>query len=485
MSNLDPENWDHIRVLGHRMLDEMLDNIRTVEQQPVWQPPPHAVRTLFQTASLPQTGVDLEALYQQFIEHVVPYAVGNRHPRFMGWVHGGGTAQGMLADMLAAGLNANVGGRNHMPVDVEHMVIRWAAELFGFPQTTTGLLTSGSSMANFVALLTACRAMAGTEIRQKGVGGRLLVGYACESAHGYIPRAFDMAGLGIQALRYVPADRHFKMDITALKQRIAVDRAQGLEPFVIIGTAGTVNVGTIDPLEALADLAAEEKLWFHVDGAFGAMAQLSKEYAPLLRGIERADSLAFDFHKWTQVPYDAGCVLIRHSECQAKTFAQSLDYLSREDRGLAALAGESPWFCDLGPELSRGFRALKVWFALAGFGTEALGEVVERSCVVAHYLETRVYTLPWLELMAPVVLNIVCFRVVVPQVKDLDHFNAELVKDLHESGVAAPSTTKIEGHVVIRVAIVNHRTTERDIDILLEALHSLAFARINSLKEVK
>ena len=482
MSNLDPENWEHIRALGHRMLDDMLNNIRTVAQKPVWQPPPASVRTLFQTASLPQTGADLEALYQQFIEHVVPYAVGNRHPRFMGWVHGGGTAQGMLADMLAAGLNANVGGRNHIPVDIEHMVIRWVTQIFHFPSTTTGLLVSGSSMANFIAILTACRAIAGAEVRQSGLSGRHLVGYACESAHGCIARSFDMAGLGIQALRRVKTDNHFRMDIAGLKQMITADRAQGLEPFILIGTAGTVNVGAIDPLEALADIAAEEKLWFHIDGAFGAMAILSAQHAPLLQGIERADSLAFDFHKWLQVPYDAGCVLIRHPEIQAKTFAQSLDYLSREDRGLAALAGEAPWFCDLGPELSRGFRALKVWFALAGFGTEALGAVIARSCQVAHYLEAQVQTLPWLELMASVVLNIVCFRVVVPQVKDLDHFNAELVKDLHESGMAAPSTTKIRGHVVIRVAIVNHRTTEQDIDILLETLHNLARTRTKRQK---
>lgn len=475
MSNLDPEDWERLRAIGHSMLDGMLDNIRSVAQGPVWQPPPEAVRGTFQTAPLPQAGTDLAQLYQQFMRDVVPYAVGNRHPRFMGWVHGGGTAQGMLAEMLAAGLNANLGGRNHIPVDVERMVIRWAASMFGFPQEATGLLVTGSSMANFIAILTASRAVAeGGAIRQAGLSGRPLVGYACASAHGCIARAFDMAGLGTQALRRVPMDADFRMDVRALECMIAADRAQGLEPFVVIGTAGTVDVGAVDPLDALADLAVREKLWFHVDGAFGAMARLSEAYAPLLHGMERADSLAFDFHKWAQVPYDAGCVLVREPGRQAAAFAQSLDYLSREDRGLAA---QAPWFCDFGPDLSRGFRALKVWFAIAGFGTDGLGAVVTRSCAVARYLAMRVNTLPWLELMAPVVLNVVCFRVVALQACDPDWLNAELVKDLHESGVAAPSTTKVNGQVVIRVALVNHRTTEHDVDIMLDTLHSLAATR--------
>ena len=375
--------------------------------------------------------------------------------------------QGMLAEMLAAGLNANLGGRNHVPVDVEQMVIRWAAELFGFPAETSGLLVTGSSMANFIAILTASRAMAGRDVRESGIAGQGLVGYAARTAHGCIARAFDMAGLGTQALRRVPVDAQYRMDLGALRAMVAADRAQGLKPFVVVGTAGTVDTGSTDPLAELADLAQAEGLWFHVDGAFGAMACLSPDHAPALRGMERADSLAFDFHKWAQVPYDAGCVLVRDPALQAATFAQTLDYLSREDRGLAASA---PWFCDLGPDLSRGFRALKVWFALEGFGTQGLGQVVVRCCAVARYLAERIERTPGLRLMAPVALNIVCFRVEPQGVDDLDHLNAELVKDLQESGVAAPSTTRLGGALVIRAAIVNHRTTEQDADIMLDAL---------------
>ena len=467
MAGLDPDQWDEVRALGHRMLDDMLDSIRDVAKGPVWQPPPEGLRQGFAQAPLPHEGVPLEQLYQTFTHAVRPYAVGNRHPRFMGWVHGGGTVQGMLADMLAAGLNANLGGRNHVPVDVERMVIRWAAEMFGFPVDASGLLVTGSSTANFIAIVTESRAMAGREIRQNGVAGQNLVGYAAETAHGCVARAFDMAGMGTQALRRVPVDADYRMDLSALRAMLAADRAQGLKPFVVVGTAGTVDTGSSDPLDQLADLAQAEGLWFHVDGAFGALARLSPIHAPALRGMERADSLAFDFHKWAQVPYDAGCVLVRDPALQAAAFAQTLDYLSREDRGLAASA---PWFCDLGPDLSRGFRALKVWFALEGFGTQGLGQVVARCCEVAQHLAQRIGRTPSLRLMAPVALNIVCFRVDVPGTDDLDTLNAELVKDLQESGIAAPSTTRLGGKLVIRAAIVNHRTTEQDVDIMLDAL---------------
>ncbi|MFT8674813.1 MAG: pyridoxal-dependent decarboxylase [Acetobacter sp.] len=475
MAGLDPDDWDTLRTQAHRMLDAMIDNIRAVPAGPVWQPMPPALRQGFDTAPLPEHGRDLAELHARFVQAVQPYSVGNRHPRFMGWVHGGGTVQGMLADMLAAGLNANLGGRNHAPVDVERMVIRWAAAMFGFPATTTGLLVTGSSMANFIAILTASRAVAdGAALRQGGVGGRRLVGYAASTAHGCVARAFDMAGLGTQALRRVPTGPDHRMDMAALRRMLAEDRATGAEPFMVIGTAGTVDTGSVDPLDELADLAEAEKLWFHVDGAFGALARLSPEHAPLVRGMERADSLAFDFHKWAQVPYDAGCVLVRDPGAQAAAFAQTLDYLAREDRGLAAHA---PWFCDLGPDLSRGFRALKVWFALEGFGTQRLGEVVARSCAVARHLAARVSHTPCLELLAPVTLNIVCFRLVVDG-QDLDRLNAELVKDLHESGIAAPSTTRIGGQLAIRAAMVNHRTTEQDADIMLDALLDLAQARL-------
>ncbi|QOF93921.1 cytochrome D ubiquinol oxidase subunit I [Novacetimonas hansenii] len=474
MSGLDPDNWDALRQLGHRMLDDMIDRLSHLREQPVWQPMPTDLRQELRTG-LPDVPSSPEDLYARFQELVVPYSTGNVHPGFMGWVHGGGTAIGMLSELLAGGLNANCGGRDHAPIEVEREVIRWAAQICGFPTDCSGLLVTGSSMANMIAVITASRAVPdGLAMRKAGVGTRKLTGYAAASAHGCISRAFDLTGLGSDALRIIPVDHNNRMILSALEDAIARDRDAGYEPFMVIGTAGTVDTGSIDDLDMLADITAREKLWFHVDGAFGALAALSADLRPMLRGMERADSIAFDFHKWAQVQYDAGCILVRDPTLQAAAFAQSRSYLAREDRGLAT---NGPWFCDLGPDLSRGFRALKVWMTLGTYGAERMGEMVAGCCAIARHLARRVEENPRTELLAPVTLNIVCFRVLAP-VDDLDHFNGEIVKDLHESGVAAPSTTLIQGRKAVRAAIVNHRTVEADVDRMLDKLLELADARL-------
>jgi aromatic-L-amino-acid/L-tryptophan decarboxylase len=293
-------------------------------------------------------------------------------------------------------------------------------------------------------------------------------------AHGCIARAMDLAGLGTDALRVIAVDRRHRIDLDALARAIAADRAEGLAPFLVVGTAGTVDIGAIDDLAALADLAHAERLWFHVDGAYGALAVLAPALAPRLAGIECADSLAIDFHKWGQVPYDAGFILVRDGELHRQTFASPAAYLRRETRGLAA---GSPWPCDLGPDLSRGFRALKTWFTLKTYGVEQLGASILRTCWLAQYLVSRIEAAPALELLAPVELNIVCFRFRSP---DPDRINADIVADLHESGIAAPSTTTVNGRLAIRAAIVNHRTEARDIDALVEATLAFGNARVRT-----
>jgi glutamate/tyrosine decarboxylase-like PLP-dependent enzyme len=474
MAGLDPDDWGDLRALGHRMLDDMIDRLQSQGEGrgPVWQPMPPEARHALRTP-LPSGTADPVTLYEAFQTQVVPYALGNTHPRFMGWVHGGGTGIGMLAELLAAGLNANLGGRDHAPIELERTVIAWAAEMVGMPATSSGLLVTGSSMANMIAVLVARRAAAGPAVRAEGVNGCGLVGYAGTSAHGCIARAFDLSGLGTDALRTIPVDTDHRMELAALAEAVRRDRAAGLSPFIVVATAGSVDTGAIDDLDAIAAFCSAEGLWFHVDGAFGALAALSPALRPRLRGIERADSLAFDFHKWAQVPYDSGCIVIRDGEAQAATFAQTLAYLSREDRGAA---GNAPWPCDLGPDLSRGFRALKVWMTLATYGAERMGRLVDDSCAVARHLAARIAAEPSLELLAPVDLNIVCFRV-AGGAEDLDRLNSELVKDLHESGIAVPSTTTINGKRAIRAAIVNHRTTPRDVDLMIDGLLSLAAVR--------
>ncbi len=461
-STLDPADWPAFREKAHRMLDDMLDYTRDIRERPVWQPLPDAVRARFR-ADIPEAPSELAAVHGEFMRDVLPYATGNSHPGFMGWVHGGGTPVGMLAEMLAAGLNANLGGRDHAPIEVERQLVRWMQRIFGFPESASGLFVTGTSMANLIGVLIARDAELGFEVRCAGVASRpeRLTAYASVAAHSCIAKALDIAGIGSDALHTIPVDGRYRISLDALRAAIAEDRRIGRTPFMVVGSAGTVDSGAIDDLEALAALCREERLWFHVDGACGALAMLAPDLAPRLAGIERADSLAFDFHKWGQVPYDAGFVLVRDGVLHRNTFATSAPYLRRELRGLAAGA---PWPCDFGPDLSRGFRALKAWFTLKVYGTAALGASISRTCALARYLETRVSECPELELLAPVELNVVCFRY---RSEDAQRINPRIVIELQESGVAAPSTTVLDGKLAIRAAIVNHRTSEREIDVLV------------------
>ena len=463
--SLDPADWSGLRALGHRMIDDMFDHLQTLRDGPVWQPMPDPLRQELRQPlpRLPQTP---ESVYERFQRLVQPYATGNPHPRFMGWVHGGGNPIGMLAELLAGGLNANLGGRDHAPIEVERQVIAWAAEMLGFPTDASGVLVTGTSIANLIGVLVARSAMLGPGVRSDGVGGTRLAAYTSAAAHGCIPRAMEMSGLGRDALRMIPCDADGRMRLDLLGQALEADRAAGARPFLLIGTAGTVDIGGIDDLAALADVAAREGLWFHVDGAFGAIAALSPKLRPKLAGIDRADSVAFDFHKWAQVPYDAGCIVVRDSARQLETFGAEAAYLKRETRGLAA---GGVWPCDLGPDLSRGFRALKVWMTLSVYGSDRIGAIAEQTCALATMLAARVDREPALQRLAPVALNIVCFRYIAAT-GDLDRLNADIVADLHESGIAAPSTTMAGGVLAIRAAIVNHRTEETDIAILVDAI---------------
>lgn len=472
---LDPEDWSVLRRQSQRMLNDMLDYLAHLRERPVWQPMPAEVRENF-TSGLPDRGSDLSTVHTEFMEQILPFTAGNCHPGFMGWVHGGGTPVGMLAELLAGGLNANLGGRSQSPIVVERQVTAWIKELFDFPEQANGLFVTGTSVANFMALLVARNRALGNGVRQQGVVGEgaRLIAYTSSSAHGCIAQAMDLAGLGTQRLRRIPATADYRMDVDALRHAINADCAAGLQPFLIVATAGTVDTGAIDDLEDLADLAQAEKLWLHVDGAFGALGMLAPDVAPRLSGIERADSLAFDFHKWGQVPYDAGYILVRDGALQQQTFSAPAAYLQREQRGLAA---DSPWPCDLGIDLSRGFRALKTWFTLKAYGTERLGRVISGTCALARELSEKVAREPELELMAPTSLNIVCFRY---RCEAPDRINAAIAADLHESGITAPSTVQLTQGLALRAAIVNHRTQRTDIDALVAAVLAFGRARTSS-----
>jgi len=469
---LDPKDWNAFRTQAHRALDEALDFVQNVRERPVWREMPDDVKAELREP-FPQEPSDFSAVYERFARTILPYATGNIHPRFWGWVHGTGTAQGAFADFLAGAMNSNVGGRNHGAVYVERQVLTWFKELFGWPESASGILVAGTSAANAIAVMVARTKALGTGVRESGLdqAHRQLVAYASAATHSCVRKAFEAAGLGSLALRVLDVDSAHRTDPRLIEDAIRRDRAAGLRPFFIVGNAGAVDTGAVDPLDDLADLARREDVWFHVDGAFGAMAYLSPKLRPLLRGIERADSLAFDFHKWLHVPYDAGCVLVRDGELHRATFASEGPYLTRMPRGLA---GASPWFADYGIDLSRGFRALKIWFTIQEHGAKRLGEAIERNCDQAQYLASRIRAGDTFDVVAPVALNIVCFRPRLPyDDTTADHITDAAIIALQESGEAVISSTTIDGRRAMRVCVANHRSTESDFDAMLATLERI------------
>lgn len=470
---LDPADWDELRALGHRMVDEILTSLQTVRDQPAWRPIPDEVKAALRRP-LPREGEGAEAAYQDFRQHVLPHPMGNIHPRFWGWVIGTGTPFGALAEMLAAAMNPNMGGGDHVANYVEAQVLDWFKEMVGYPADASGLLVSGGSMANLVGLTVARNAHAGFDIRKEGVGAapRRLTMYGSREMHSSVQKGVELLGLGSDALRLIPVDDEFRIDVAALERAIRDDRAAGYQPVCIIGNAGTVMTGAIDDLAALADLAEREGLWYHVDGAFGAIAALDPELRQRLAGMERADSIAFDPHKWLYMPMEVGCILVRNREVHRRAFSLTPEYLKHAERGIA---GGEWWPSDYGIQLTRGFRALKVWLSLKEHGTDKYARLVRQNVEQVRYLAQLVGAAPDLELLAPVPLNIVCFRYRGRGGDDekLNALNAELLMRLQEHGIAVPTNASIDGKFALRVANVNHRSRREDFEVLVEAVRRL------------
>lgn len=466
---LDPQDWEALRELGRRMVDDVVEYHRGVGDRPAWRPVPAASRAAIDRP-LPREGIGEEAAYGEFAEHVLPYPYGNIHPRHWGWVNGTGTTFGAFAEMLAAAMNSNCWGGEHASTWVEARVLDWLKELVGFPASGSGVLLSGGSEANLVALAAARDARAGDDVGARGLFGlaERPVLYCSRETHNSILKAASVLGLGAAGVRIVPVDSAHRMDVAALRRAVAEDRTSGRRPICVVATAGTVNTGAIDPLPEIADLCEEEGLWLHVDGAFGAVATLSPALRPLLVGMERADSLAFDLHKWLYIPIEGAVVLVRDPEDHRRPFAGAAGYLTRMERGIAS--GEH-FYSDLGPQLTRGFRAAKAWLALVAHGTDRYARLVEQNVRQARRLETMIGAEPRLETLAPVPLNVVCFRYAAPSVDDraLDAVNRELLMRVQESGEAAPSGTEVNGRFALRCAFTNHRTREPDLGRLVQA----------------
>lgn len=474
-TNLDPQDWSALRALGHRMVDDALSHLEHLRENPIWKTIPQEIKGYFDQP-VPLTPGGEDQTYQEFKDSILAYQMGNTHPRFWGWVMGNGIPYAALADMLASMINPNMGAGEHIGVYVEHQVINWLKELMGFPAQASGILTSGGSMSNFIGLAVARNTKAGFDIRSEGVGGapRPMTFYASSETHSSNYKAIEQLGIGKKWLRFIPVDECYRMDIDVLENAIQNDQTAGYQPVCIIGNAATTNTGAFDDLNAIAEICEREDMWFHVDGAFGALVALSDTYRHLVAGMERADSLAFDLHKWMYMPFEVACVLIRDFDDHINTFAASPDYLSHMPRGVAG--GDRAWFGDMGMQLTRSFRALKVWMTFKAYGLEHFTRQIEQDIENAHYLEDLVRKHPNLELLADVPLNIVCFRYRTDalEAKELNEFNTEIMLRLHERGLAIPSYTRLNGNFALRVSITNHRSTRADFDFLVNKVTEIA-----------
>lgn len=466
--NLDPADWEAFRQLAHQVLDDALDYQAQVRERPCWRPVPEAVRAELRQP-VPRSGEGEAAAYRAYKELIAPYPQSNIHPRFWGWVQGTGTPFGMLAELLAATMNVNAAGFDQAATYAELQVVDWLKDIMGLPPQGSGILVSGGSVANLVGLNVARSARAPFAVRQQGLNeqARLMV-YASSETHNSVQKAVELMGLGAESLAYIPVDAEYRMDVTALTTRVTADRKAGRVPFCVVANAGTVNTGAVDPIEAIADFCRDEKLWLHVDGAFGAWAVLDPASHALLRGMARADSIAFDLHKWMYLPYDVGCTLIRDGEAHKAAFAVPASYLTKLDGGVAKAPVA---FADYGPELSRAFRSLKAWLSLRAYGLDKFARLITQNIRQAQYLAAGVRSQPKLELLAPVPLNIVNFRYRIPGLdeKALNELNGRILVAIQERGIAVPSQTVLKGRFAIRVAITNHRSRREDFDALVAA----------------
>lgn len=469
---LDPADWEVLRGLSRRIVEDAVDYTRDVRERPLWRDMPAEIRERFRSPA-PQEGRPLAQVYDDLVANMLPYPMGNIHPRFWMWYMGASNFTGALGDFLAAILGSNLGGGDHAAAEIDKQVVNWLKEMMGYPAAASGTLVSGGSMANLIGLTVARNQMSGIDLRELGVGALKapLRFYGSDQIHSCHQIAVEAMGLGNRALCRVPSDAACRMDVAALRMAVARDRAAGLQPACVIATAGTVNTGAIDDLEAIADFCAEQGLWLHVDGCIGALLAIAPEGKALVRGIARADSIALDPHKWLHAPFEVGCALVRDADAHFGSFTLTPEYLENAPRGIASGA----WLHDFGLQTSRGFRALKVWMALEEHGVAKFGRLIDQDLAHARYLTARITGTPDLSMCFPTAINIVCFRydpggLPEPVLKSL---NTEIMVRMQETGIAAVSDTTVHGRHCLRAAINNHRTTRADLDILIDEVARL------------
>lgn len=469
MIDLTPEQF---RQLGYRAVDLLAEQLAGLPQAPSRRPVPDALRQQLMGQPLPAEGRPAAEVLEAVAKCVLPYPMGNISPRFFAWVNSPAAPLGVLAELLAGGMNSSVAGGDHAATYVEHAVLGWLKQLLGYPAESGGLLISGGSMANLVGLAVMRFVKAQGAIRARGFGEEPapMVVYTSAQGHSCIEKAVELLGIGHDYLRKIPTDRDQRLDLDLLKAHIAADRAAGLRPVCVAASAGTVNTGAIDPLDALAELCAAEGLWFHVDGAYGGVGALAEQTAGLYAGMERADSLAIDPHKWLYMPVECGCVFVRDAQAMRDAFSLIPPYL-RDDASL-------PWFSEFGPQQTRGFRALKLWMVLQQIGAQGYRELISRDIALARALQERIRARPDFELVAAGPLSVTCFRYAPAGARDLDALNRRLLDLAQREGQVFLTSTQLDGSLVLRACIVNFRTSEADLDVLLDVLAE-AGRRIN------
>jgi aromatic-L-amino-acid/L-tryptophan decarboxylase len=460
---------DEIRDWGNSVTQFIIEYLGELRDRPVYrQTSAREIRSGLDS-KLPIKGTDFNSLLKIFRDSIVPFSRQNAHPRMFGYVQSPGTPIGAFADLLASTLNANltIWRSAPAPVELERVTIDWIRQILGFPAEALGLFVSGGSMANLAALAAARQ----TKLESLG----RLRAYASSATHFSIAKAAALLGIGRENVRHIAVDDRFKMRLDDLVAKINADLEAGYIPFCIVGNAGTVDTGAVDPLGDIRDVADRFRLWMHVDGSYGAFAVLADSARKLFAGMEQADSIALDPHKWLYLPVDVGCVIYRDPEFAHAAFAHEAEYT----RMFGEQADEAFVCWNYGPELSRRFRALKVWMLLKGVGLDALGKTIESNLACARHLEEMVKASDDFEMAAPVELSIFCFRHLPAQLRDgsphvIDGFNERLLVALQRDGSSYLSNTTLGSRFALRGCVLNYRTTLRDMEILLEDLRRVA-----------
>jgi aromatic-L-amino-acid/L-tryptophan decarboxylase len=470
---------DEFRQLGYRAVDMASTYLSELPGKPVFQRMREENRQAIMNFAMPDAALSGEEILDLVSQHILAHTMGNGHPRFFGWVNSPPSPMAVITEILATAMNPSCAGGDHAAIYLEHCVIRWLMELIEFPgEGSGGLLVSGASAASITALAAArhaCLLKHAVDVRRHGVGAHGLRLYASNQTHSCIQKAVELLGLGADSIRWIEVNDAFQIRLDLLSSTIADDASQGFLPFCIVGNAGTVNTGAVDPLDGLAEIASQFKLWLHVDGAYGAVGKLDENAAPLFSGLERADSVALDPHKWLSVPVECGCVLVRDVQRLRDTFSLVPPYLRNEPgKGI----GNLPWFSEYGFQQTRGFRALKLWATLMHEGRNGLCSQIARHNALARYLERRIESTPGLELCSRGRLSIVCFRcrpsAMARDDEALNALNKQVMERMQSEGIAFLTNATLRGQFVLRACILHYGTCEQDIDAMLEALQNIA-----------